>query len=300
MLETDKPGSSGELAVRRRARAIADAGGLDAAIDAGGIAQTIDCSVSEAVVLGLLKQGVRKYCVIIGHGSTDLAEILRIYASEGVVSVHPFRNEVAMAHAATALRWQYGEQAAVVTSIGPGALQAMAASLAAASNGIGVWHIYGDETTYDEGFNMQQVPKHQQGLYGQLTATMGESYVLHTPQALRAALRRGSVRVNHPYYAGPFYLLLPINVQPTTFEGLRLTALPERFEAPATVVADDAAVTAAVELIRRHRKVVIKAGGGTRGFPDEMRALAEAADGVAVLSPGSLGVLADDDRRNML
>lgn len=289
----------GDAAMLGRARAVAEAGGVDEAVAARLIGEAIDCTVSEALVLGLLKQGVRKYFAIFGHGSTDLAEVLRIYASAGVVSVHAFRNEVAMAHAATALRWQYGEQAAVVTSIGPGALQAMAGSLAAASNGVGVWHIYGDETTHDEGFNMQQIPKHQQGLYGQLTAIMGESYVLHTPEALRAALRRGSIRVNHPHFAGPFYLLLPINVQPSRLEGLRLSSLPQRFAPPPTVVADDRAVADAVDLIHRHRRIVIKAGGGTRRFPAEIRALAEAVDGVVVLSPGSLGVVADDDPRNM-
>lgn len=289
----------GDAAMRGRARAVAEAGGVDEAVAARLIGEAIDCTVSEALVLGLLKQGVRKYFAIFGHGSTDLAEVLRIYAAAGVVSVHAFRNEVAMAHAATALRWQYGEQAAVVTSIGPGALQAMAGSLAAASNGVGVWHIYGDETTHDEGFNMQQIPKHQQGLYGQLTAIMGESYVLHTPEALRAALRRGSIRVNHPHFAGPFYLLLPINVQPARLEGLRLSSLPQRFAPPATVVADEGALEDAVDLIHRHRRIVIKAGGGTRRFPAEIRALAEAADGVVVLSPGSLGVVADDDPRNM-
>ncbi|TXL70908.1 thiamine pyrophosphate-binding protein [Vineibacter terrae] len=286
-------------AAARRARAIAQAGGVAAAIEAGLLADTVDCTVSEALVIGLLKQGVRKYLAIFGHGSTDLAEVLRLYAAAGVVRVHAFRNEVAMAHAATALRWQYGEQAAVVTSIGPGALQAMAASLAAASNGVGVWHIYGDETTHDEGFNMQQIPKHQQGLYGQLTAVMGESYVLHTPQALRAALRRGSIRVNHPYGAGPFYLLLPINVQPQGVQGLRLASLPDTFAAPPTVVAGDAPLAAAVDLVHRHRRIVIKAGGGTRRFAKQIRALAGAVDGVVVLSPGSLGVLADDDPRNM-
>jgi 3D-(3,5/4)-trihydroxycyclohexane-1,2-dione acylhydrolase (decyclizing) len=293
------PSPGGDTAMFDRARAVARAGGVDEAVAAKLIAEAIDCTVSEALVLGLLKQGVRKYFAIFGHGSTDLAEVLRIYAAAGVVSVHAFRNEVAMAHAATALRWQYGEQAAVVTSIGPGALQAMAGSIAAASNGVGVWHIYGDETTHDEGFNMQQIPKHQQGLYGRLTAVMGESYVLHTPEALRAALRRGSIRVNHPHFAGPFYLLLPINVQPQRLRGLRLGSLPERVLPPATVVADDRAVDEAVELIHRHRRVVIKAGGGTRRFPAEIRALAEAVDGVVVLSPGSLGVLADDDPRNM-
>ena len=299
MDETVFHSPSSSAGMIERARAVAGAGGVDGAIRPGLIAEAIDCTVSEALVLGLLKQGVRKFFAVFGHGSTDIAEVLRIYAGTGALSVHAFRNEVAMAHAATALRWQYGEQVAVVTSIGPGALQAMAGSLAAASNGVGVWHIYGDETTHDEGFNMQQIPKHQQGLYGQLTAIMGESYVLHTPEALRAALRRGSIRVNHPYFAGPFYLLLPINVQPEIIRGLRLGSLPEPFSPPATVVADDAALGSAVDLIHRHRRIVIKAGGGTRRFPEEMRALAKAVEGVVVLSPGSLGVLRDDDPRNM-
>src|SRR5258705_39817 len=83
-------------------------------------------------------------------------------------------------HAATALRWTYGETSAVIPSIGPGALQALAGSLAAASNGIGVYHIYGDETTFGEGYNMQQVPKPQQGIYGRIAADIGEAYTLHT------------------------------------------------------------------------------------------------------------------------
>ena len=145
----------------------------------------------KALVLGLLRQGVRKYLAIFGHGSTDLGDVLRIYEEEGVTRTFNCRNEVAMAHAATALRWQYGEIPAVVTSIGPGAMQAFAGSLAAASNGVGVYHIYGDETTFGEGYNMQQVPKEEQDLFGQMTAIMGRSYVLHTPEALRDALRRG-------------------------------------------------------------------------------------------------------------
>jgi hypothetical protein len=182
-------------------------------------------TLSEAVVLGLLKQGVRKYFAIFGHGSTDLGNILRIYEEEGATRTINCRNEVEMAHAATALRWQYGELSAVVTSIGPGAMQAFAGSLASASNGVGVYHIYGDETTFGEGYNMQQVPKEEQGLFGRMTAVMGQSYVLHTPEGLRDAMRRGALCVNHPYRAGPFYLLLPLNTQPATVT-VNLAALP--------------------------------------------------------------------------
>ena len=82
--------------------------------------------MSEGLILALLKQGVRKYFAIFGHGSTDFAEVLRIYEEYGVTKTFNFKNEIEMAHAATALSWQYNEIPAVVTSIGPGALQAMA------------------------------------------------------------------------------------------------------------------------------------------------------------------------------
>jgi 3D-(3,5/4)-trihydroxycyclohexane-1,2-dione acylhydrolase (decyclizing) len=251
------------------------------------------------LVLGLLKQGVRKYLAVFGHGSTDLAEVLRVYEAAGLTRTYNFRHETAMAHAATTLKWLYGETAGVVTSIGPGALQAFAGSLAAASNGIGVYHIYGDETTHGEGPNMQAIPKHAQGLFGQLTALMGESYVLHTPEALRAALRRGSLAVHRSFRAGPFFLLLPLNTQPARITRLNLEALPGPLSPPPMAVGDPAAVAEAISLIQTHRRIVVKVGGGARAFPRQVRALVECTGGVAVLSPGALGVLPDAHPQNM-
>ena len=293
------PTESGRTAaMRTRARAIRAAGGIKAAVTGGALPKVVDTTLSEGLVLGLLKLGVCKYLAIFGHGSTDLGEVLRIYEEEGVTRTFNCRNEVAMAHAATALRWQYGEIPAVVTSIGPGAMQAMAGSLAAASNGVGVYHIYGDETTFGEGYNMQQVPKEEQGLFGQMTAIMGRSYVLHTPEALRDAMRRGSLTVNHPYRAGPFFLLLPLNTQPAQLT-LNLATLPERPNLPALAPADDASLDEAAKLIGSARKVAIKAGGGTRGHDAAVRRLAEAAGAAVVLSPGSTGVLPDAHAQNM-
>ncbi|MFD0474002.1 thiamine pyrophosphate-binding protein [Nonomuraea thailandensis] len=65
---------------------------------------------------------------MLGHGSTELGEVLRVYQDAGVVRTFAVRHETEASHAATALRWVTGEKAAVVTSIGPGALQAMAGS----------------------------------------------------------------------------------------------------------------------------------------------------------------------------
>jgi 3D-(3,5/4)-trihydroxycyclohexane-1,2-dione acylhydrolase (decyclizing) len=283
--------------VRKRARAIAKAGGVEQALTKG-LPKLVECTLSEALVLGLLKQGVRKYFAIFGHGSTDLGNVLRIYEEEGATRTINCRNEVEMAHAATALRWQYGELSAVVTSIGPGALQAFAGSLAAASNGVGIYHIYGDETTFGEGYNMQQVPKEEQGLFGRLTAIMGQSYVLHTPEGLRDALRRGALCVNHPYRAGPFYLLLPLNTQPTKLT-INLAALPARPELPKLAPAEDTVIDQATTMIAKATKVAIKAGGGSRGHDMAVRRLAEAAGAAVVLSPGSTGVLPDAHPQNL-
>ena len=284
--------------VRSRARAIRDAGGVAEALAKGAVPKMIETTLSEALVLGLLKQGVAKYFAIFGHGSTDLGNILRIYEEEGATRTINCRNEVEMAHAATALRWQYDELSAVVTSIGPGAMQAFAGSVAAASNGVGVYHIYGDETTYGEGYNMQQVPKEEQGAFGRMTAILGGSYILHTPEAIRDALRRGALAVNHPYRAGPFYLLLPLNTQPARLT-VNLAGLPERPALAKMAPADDAALDDAAATIVRASKVVIKAGGGTRGHDAALRHLAEASGAVVVLSPGSTGVLPDGHLQNM-
>lgn len=289
-------GTKGEEA---RARAIARHGGLAQALAAGALPRQLNVTLSEALVLGLLKQGVSKYLAIFGHGSTDLGEVLRVYTQAGVTQVYNFRNEVEMAHAGTALSWAWGEPCAVVTSIGPGALQAMAGSLAAACNGVGLYHIYGDETTWGEGYNMQQIPKPQQQLYGQMTALMGQSYVLHTPEALRDALRRGTQCVHHLVKPGPFYLLLPINTQPQVIQDLHLDALPAALQPPRTAVADLDTLKQAAQALRRHARVVIKVGGGGRPFAGPLRDLAERCGAAVVLSPGSTGVLPDAHPQNM-
>jgi len=282
-----------------RAKAIRAHGTLDAALTAGALPAFVDVSVVEALLLGLLRLGVTKYLAIFGHGNTALGEVLRVYQQHGAVRVFQCRNEVAMAHAATALRWHYAETPAVLTSIGPGALQALAGSLTSASNGVGVWHIYGDETTHGEGYNMQQIPKREQHLFGRLTGVMGESFTLYEPGSIRECLRRGAVRVHHPFRPGPFYLQLPLNVQPRRIPRFHVAALPVAPTPVRVAPVDEGAYAAAVDLIRQHRRIVVKLGGGARSAPAAVEALLDATGAVAALSPGALGVLRDAHPRNM-
>ncbi len=304
MKSAQEKSAAGKAAVRlpktteARAEWLARTGGLEAAIEAGYLSEVVTMPLAEALLLGLIRQGVTKYLVIFGHGSTALGEVLRAYEAAGLINGFQFRNEVEMSHAATALRWVYGEPCAVVTSIGPGALQAMAASLAAASNGVGVYHIYGDETTHGEGYNMQQVPKPEQGLFGRITGAMGGAYTLHAPAAVRDALRKGATTVFHPWKAGPFYLNMPLNTQPADVS-LRLDALPKRPEFPPLVPAGKDIIDQAARLIAAASRVAIKAGGGTRSAAQALTRFAEASGAAVVLSPGSTGVLPDAHPQNM-
>ncbi|MDL2403730.1 thiamine pyrophosphate-binding protein [Rhizobium mayense] len=281
-----------------RAKWLKSAGGLNAAVDARRLEEPVTLPLAEALVLGLMRQGVTKYLAIFGHGSTAVADVLNAYEAAGLVRCWQFRNEVEMAHAGTALSWVYGEVAAVVTSIGPGALQAMAASLAAASNGVGVYHLYGDETTHGEGYNMQQVPKPAQGLFSQITSLMGSSYTLHSPGALRDGLRKGAGSVFHPWRPGPFFMNLPLNTQPAPVT-LRLDALPVRPHFAPLAPASDDIIEDAARQIAAAGKVAIKLGGGSRGASDAIKALAEAAGALVVTSPGAGGVLPADHSQNM-
>jgi 3D-(3,5/4)-trihydroxycyclohexane-1,2-dione acylhydrolase (decyclizing) len=281
-----------------RARAIVSAGGLDAALASGQLPARVDVTLSEALVLGLLRQGVHRYVTVLGHGSTDLGEVLRVYEAAGALRTHAVRNEVEAAHAATALRWVTAEKAAVVTSIGPGALQAMAGSLAASSNGVGVYHVYGDETTEDEGPNMQQIPRPEQGLFLRLASTMGPAYSLHTPAALPTALRRGLNTVDHPHRPSAFFLLLPLNTQPELMRGFNLRELPSGTPPPLGGAAGDHR-----EVARRlldADRVVIKVGGGALDCRTELQELAALVDGVFVMSPVSLGFVPSSHPRQMM
>jgi 3D-(3,5/4)-trihydroxycyclohexane-1,2-dione acylhydrolase (decyclizing) len=282
-----------------RAHAIAEHGSIAGAVTAGALDQFQCLSVSEALVLGLVNQGVRQFVGVFGHGTTDIAEVLRVYEEAGVVRVWNVRHETAAAHAVTALKMRTGETAAVITSIGPGAMQAFAGSLAAASNGVGVYHIYGDETTHDEGFNMQQIPKDEQNMFLKMCCTLGNAYSLGEPMSVFSALRRGAVHVGKPGFSGPFYILAPMNVQPTTIIDCNLLELPVAFRACPVVCDDESIFARATDLARSSGKITIKIGSGARGCGKEIVELANLIDAAVVSGAGSSGIVPYSEPRFM-
>jgi 3D-(3,5/4)-trihydroxycyclohexane-1,2-dione acylhydrolase (decyclizing) len=281
----------------QRAAILAKAGGLRAARDTGQISRKINLTLSEALVLGLIEQGVKIFYSVFGHGSTEIGEVLRIYQAAGLVRVFGVRSEIEASHAAAALRWVTGEKAAVITSIGPGAMHAFAASIMPASNGIGVWYLFGDETTEDEGFNMQQVPAHEQGLFLKMMSIMGKAYSLHTPSALSVCLQRGSIIIDHPFRPGPFYLLMPMNTQAAWLDDFNLDELPAALSIKIGCAAGN--FERAAKMIRSAKRVLLKVGGGGLNASEELTQLVDQSNGVLVHTPIATGCIPYSHSANM-
>jgi 3D-(3,5/4)-trihydroxycyclohexane-1,2-dione acylhydrolase (decyclizing) len=290
-----------ELARMRtlRAQALAQAGGIHHALQSGVLPQFIDTTLSEALILGLLLQDVHVFIGVFGHGSTEIGEVLRIYHRAGLLRVFQVRSEIEASHAAAALRWVRGEKAAVFTSIGPGALQALAASIMPASDGLGVYYLCGDETSEDEGFNMQQIPRAVQGSFLKLYSQMGQAYSLHTPLALGTALRRALNTVDHPYRPGPFFFLLPMNTQCAPLPQFNLRELPWGSPPALGPAHGEDRYQQAAQAILAAKRVVVKFGGGAAKAGPQLAELLDLADAVAIHNPIVPGVLPYSNPRNM-
>ncbi len=259
-----------------------------------------DITVNEALVLGLIKQGVKKFFAVFGHGSTDLGEVLRVYQEHSLVRVYNFRSEISASHAAAMMRWKFGEYCAVVTSIGPGALQALSASLVGQSNGLGIYYLFGDETTGQEGPNMQQIPKREQDLYLKLADVMGKGFTIGDPYALAAALKRAWGTTRNPAGEKPFYILLPMNVQSRVMRGYNIRELPGPTIIPKQCCIDEYQFKQAAAVIQNSSRVTVKIGRGAAGVePAVLKDLVRRCSAVLVHSPHIPGMLAYDDPLNM-
>lgn len=285
---------------RKRAKEISACGTLRKAVEAGRLEQFQDVSLSEAVVLGLINQGVKTFIGIFGHGMTDVGEVMRIYEEEKALRTINVRNEVEASHAAAMLRWKYGEVPAVFTSIGPGALHAAAGSLVPLSNGLGVYYLMGDETSQSEGPNMQQIPKREQELFLRLLSTLGHAYSLHTPEAVFTALKRGDSIVNGGVKQSPFFMLLPMNIQPKIMEHCNLLEFPECSVESKVISTNQSLFQAAAEAIRTSSRITVKVGGGAAGMSaGTIEQFLELADAAYVHGPQVPGLYPASKARNM-
>jgi 3D-(3,5/4)-trihydroxycyclohexane-1,2-dione acylhydrolase (decyclizing) len=106
--------------------------------------------------------------------------------------------------------------------------------------------------------------------------------------------------VDHPHHGGPFFLLLPMNVQPQHLPDFNLDELPVGAPPPLGAAgAGNDDYTQAVNAIRDAERVVVRLGGGAVGAGEAIEELLGLADAAAVLSPVALGTIPDGHPRNM-
>ena len=105
--------------------------------------------------------------------------------------------------------------------------------------------------------------------------------------------------MDHPHQAEPFFLLLPLNVQPAELAQFNLDELPVGAPPALGAAADEGSYAEAAAAIAAAERVVVKVGGGAREAGPELAELLELADAVAVTSPLVSGVLPYDHPRNM-
>lgn len=288
------------MRITSRAKAIKEVGSLQKALQLQLVEPRQDLSMNEILVLGLINQGVKNFIGIFGHGTTDLGEILRIYQEIGLIKVIAVHNEVMASHVASMLVWKYKEKAAVFTSIGPGALQAMAGSLVALSNKLGVYYLFGDETTHNEGPNMQQIPRKEQNLYLQLCSTLGKSYSVIEPYSIYTALKWGYAAVNDPAGNMPFYMLLPMNAQSFVIKNSNLHEIPTFLPSPPQSSSDELLFNLAASAINSHEKILIKIGGGARNTPSSLLGkLLQLTHATLVYGPNVSGKVPYNHEQNM-
>lgn len=252
-------------------------------------------SVVEALAAFLVKNGIRYAFGVGGHGNTPLLEAFRPYAEAGLLNVIDVQHEAIAAHAATALRWMYGIESVVFTSIGPGWFNTLIGQSTAMSNGKGYLVLAGDKTTAYEGPNMQQImPDGQFGFVRAAEAVAKKAYTIIDPRNVYTVMREALAKTREMPGAGPVNVFLPMNIQARVHSyntDMLLKPLPE---GTWRVRPDPEQVRRATEEIRRHRKIVLRVGGGAVGAGEQIKELARRVGAAVVMGPVAMDAVESD------
>lgn len=259
------------------------------------MAQFKKMTVAEAVAAFLVQNGIRYAFGVGGHGNTPLLEALYPYHRDGLLRVVDVQHEAVAAYAATALRWFYGIESVVFTSIGPGWFNTVIAQNTAMSNGYGFLVLAGDKTTAYEGPNMQQIlPDGQFGFLYAAEAVSRKAYSLVDPRNVYTLLREALGKTREPGASGPVNLLLPMNLQAAEHEYNLDRLLQPVPRLAGGLRPNPVELDRAAEAILRHRRIVMRVGGGAVGAGPQIKALAEGIGAAVVMGPVALDTVESD------
>lgn len=252
-------------------------------------------SLVEALAAFLVNNGIRYAFGVGGHGNTPLLEAFRPYAETGLLRVIDVQHEAVAAHAATALKWIYGIESVVFTSIGPGWFNTLIAQGTAMSNGKGYLILAGDKTTAYEGPNMQQiVPDGQFGFVRTAETVAKKAYTLVDPRNLYTVMREALAKTREVPAAGPVNVFLPMNIQTRMHRYNTEMLLKPLSKEKGLLHPDPEQIRQAAQEIRRHRKIVLRVGGGAIQAGEWIKELARRVGAAVVMGPVAMDAIESD------
>ncbi len=235
----------------------------------------------EIIVESLIRQGTPYAIAIPGHGNLALCDAV---IGRDRIRLLPCMQELAGVHMADGFFRASGRPLAVITSIGPGAVNTAIGAANAFVDSVPVLIITGSAHTHMRGKGLlQEIERTHDANFARILEPVVKRYwTVDSPERLPGILARAWNQMLTGR-RGPVLLDLPMDVQAAAAE-----VRPADLHRPlpsGRLPGDPAAIAAAADLLARAKRPVILVGGGVRaaGAEPELLALAEAA-GAAVVT----------------
>jgi len=246
----------------------------------------------EIVVESLIRQGMPYAIAIPGHGCLALIDA---FIGRDRIRLLPCMQEMAGVHMADGFFRASGRPLAVITSIGPGAINTAIGAANAFVDSVPVLIITGSPHTHMRGKGLlQEIERTHDANFARILEPVVKRYwTVDSAERLPGIMARAwnSMMTGR---RGPVLLDLPMDVQAAAAD-VRLPDL-ERKLPSGRQPGDPAAVSAAADLFSRAKRPVVLVGGGVRaaGAEAELRALAEAAGAAVVTTLMGKGSFPED------
>ena len=235
----------------------------------------------EIVVESLIRQGMPYAIAIPGHGCLALVDA---FIGRDRIRLLPCMQELAGVHMADGFFRASGRPLAVITSIGPGAINTAIGAANAFVDSVPVLIITGSPHTHMRGKGLlQEIERAHDANFARILEPVVKRYwTVDSPERLPGILARAFNQMLTGR-RGPVLLDLPMDVQAAAAD-VRLPDL-HRALPSGRLPGDPAAIAAAADLLARAKRLVVLVGGWVRAAnaEAELLRLAEAA-GAAVVT----------------
>ncbi len=257
----------------------------------------MEMTVSQIVAKALKEYGVPYVAGVPGHGNWNLLDAFN--DKDSAVPVIQTMHEQAAVHLADGHYRATGQPIAAVTSLGPGAANAVMALANAYGDSTAAMLISGSVATHMRGHGaMQELDRENVPDFLKVTEPVTKrNFDLfradHAPFIMHRAFN--SMLTGRP---GPVHVEIPMDVQSATTE-IDVQDLSKRVPVGRNR-ADDAAIQQAIELILSAERPVVVAGGGviSGNASTVLRRVVERLDIPVVFTWNGKGSLAEDHRLN--